>query len=51
MKTDDGTLSDLDFQPLQSVWDQVASDSDNCLGRRLSLLRRLLFLPVAATGT
>lgn len=32
--TDDGTLSDLDFQPLQSVWDQVASDSDNCLGRR-----------------
>ncbi|GBD36491.1 putative ATP-dependent helicase DinG [bacterium HR36] len=32
--TEDGTLSDLDFQPLASVWDQVASDSDNCLGRR-----------------
>lgn len=33
-ETEDGTLSDLDFQPSASVWDQVASDSDNCLGRR-----------------
>ncbi|MCS7168305.1 MAG: helicase C-terminal domain-containing protein [Gemmatales bacterium] len=32
--TEDGTLSDLDFQPSSSVWDQVASDSDNCLARR-----------------
>lgn len=33
-ETTDGTLSDLDFQPLPTVWDQVASDSDNCLARR-----------------
>ncbi|MCI0493122.1 MAG: helicase, partial [Planctomycetes bacterium] len=32
--TDDGSLSDLSFQPLGQVWDEVASDSSNCLGRR-----------------
>jgi ATP-dependent DNA helicase DinG len=32
--TDDGSRSDLDFRPLPSVWDQVASDSGNCLGRK-----------------
>ena len=32
--TVDGSLSDLDHQPLGSVWDEVASDSGNCLGRR-----------------
>ena len=32
--TVDGSLSDLDHQPLRSVWDEVASDSGNCLGRR-----------------
>src|SRR5262249_38248748 len=30
----DGSLSDLAFQPLSQVWDEVASDSGNCLGRR-----------------
>ncbi|WP_040351547.1 ATP-dependent DNA helicase [Blastopirellula marina] len=29
----DGSLSDLDFRPLGSVWDEVHSDSGNCLGR------------------
>ncbi len=31
--TQDGSRSDLDFQPLPSVWDLVESDSGNCLGR------------------
>jgi ATP-dependent DNA helicase DinG len=31
--TRDGTRSDLTFRPLPSVWDEVASDSGNCLGR------------------
>lgn len=33
-QTKDGTRSDLRFQPLPQVWDQVESDSGNCLGRR-----------------
>jgi ATP-dependent DNA helicase DinG len=32
--TVDGSLSDLTFQPLGQVWDEVASDSGNCMGRR-----------------
>src|SRR4051812_14339494 len=32
--TADGSLSDLTFQPLGQVWDEVGSDSGNCLGRR-----------------
>jgi ATP-dependent DNA helicase DinG len=32
--TTDGSLSDLTFEPLGQVWDEVASDSSNCLGRR-----------------
>src|SRR6478672_2190689 len=30
----DGSLSDLNFQPFSQVWDEVGSDSGNCLGRR-----------------
>ncbi len=32
-KTHDGSLSDLPFRPLGGVWDEIASDSHNCLGR------------------
>ncbi len=32
-KTFDGSRSDLGFQPAPSVWDLVASDSGNCMGR------------------
>lgn len=32
--TPDGSLSDLSFQPPFRVWDEVASDHGNCLGRR-----------------
>lgn len=32
-ETTDGSLSDLSFQPHPAVWDEVASDHSNCLGR------------------
>ena len=32
-ETTDGSLSDLSFQPVNHVWDEVASDSGNCMGR------------------
>jgi ATP-dependent DNA helicase DinG len=32
--TGDGSLSDLPFKPWGQVWEEVASDSGNCLGRR-----------------
>ncbi len=32
--TTDGSLSDLEFKPSGSVWDEVSSDSGNCLGRK-----------------
>lgn len=31
--TDDGSRSDLDFRPMPQVWDEVASDHGNCMGR------------------
>jgi ATP-dependent DNA helicase DinG len=31
--TQEGSRSDLSFQPLPAVWDAVESDSSNCLGR------------------
>jgi ATP-dependent DNA helicase DinG len=32
--TVDGSLSDLPYKPLPHVWDEVASDHGNCMGRR-----------------
>lgn len=32
--TGDGSLSDMSFRPLPAVWDEVASDHGNCLGRK-----------------
>jgi ATP-dependent DNA helicase DinG len=32
-QTQDGSRSDLSFQPLPAVWDLVQSDTGNCLGR------------------
>ncbi|MBX3444987.1 MAG: helicase [Planctomyces sp.] len=32
--TRDGSLADMDFQPLPSVWDEVRSEHGNCLGRK-----------------
>ena len=33
-KTTDGSRSDLDFKPALNVWDAVASENGNCLGRK-----------------
>ncbi len=33
-RTNDGSLSSLGFRPNGSVWDEVASDSGNCMGRK-----------------
>ena len=32
--TDDGSRADLSIQPMSNIWDKVASDRDNCLGRK-----------------
>ena len=32
--TSDGSLSDLSYKPNSAVWDEVASDSSNCMGRK-----------------
>jgi len=37
--TDDGSRSDLPHEPLAMVWDEVASDQSNCLGRRCPTYR------------
>jgi ATP-dependent DNA helicase DinG len=33
-KTNDGSLADLGFRPMHSVWDETASDHGNCMGRQ-----------------
>jgi ATP-dependent DNA helicase DinG len=33
-QTNDGSLADLDYKPLPQVWDEVASDHGNCMGRK-----------------
>ena len=35
-ETGDGSRADLAFQPASRVWDEVASDSGNCMGRNCS---------------
>ena len=43
-ETADGSLADLDFRPLPAVWDEVASDHGNCMGRECPMYGRLLLL-------
>ncbi len=35
----EGSLADLEFKPLATVWDNVASQSDNCLGRKCATFK------------
>ena len=35
-KTGDGSLADLEFRPQSAVWDEVASEHGNCMGRSCS---------------
>lgn len=41
--TADGSLSDLSFRPSMTVWDEVASDSSNCLGRKCATYKKCLY--------
>lgn len=39
----DGSLADLKSKPLGTVWQEVASDSSNCLGRRCPTYRNCFY--------
>ena len=39
----DGTLSDLAFRPLPAVWDEVASDHGNCMGRACPMYKQCFY--------
>lgn len=41
--TGEGSRSDLEFQPLPTVWDEVQSDHGNCLGRRCSTYEQCFY--------
>jgi ATP-dependent DNA helicase DinG len=41
--TADGSRADLSFRPSASVWDEVASTSDNCLGRQCGHYAKCFF--------
>ncbi len=42
-RTHDGTLSNLPYQPFPQVWDEVASDHGNCLGRRCPTYKKCFY--------
>lgn len=33
-RTEDGSLAELDYRPAAAVWDEVAGDHGNCMGRK-----------------
>ncbi len=41
--TEDGSLSDLSFTPLDSVWDKVSAESESCLRARCPYYSRCFF--------
>ncbi len=41
--THDGSLSDLPHQPASQVWDEVASDHGNCMGRKCPTYRKCFY--------
>jgi len=42
-RTHDGSLSDLPYQPFPQVWDEVASDHGNCMGRRCPTYKQCFY--------
>ena len=42
-QTADGSLADLDFRPLPAVWDEVASDHGNCMGRKCPMYAKCFY--------
>ncbi len=43
MKTQDGSLSDMDPQPARRVWDRVCAEHGNCRGRRCPHEKRCFY--------
>lgn len=41
--SEEGSLSDLTFRPAPSVWDEVDSDSGNCMGRKCPTYARCFY--------
>ncbi len=41
--TNDGSLSSLPFRPMGSLWDEVASDTSNCLGRKCKTFEKCYY--------
>ncbi|MEZ6138633.1 MAG: helicase C-terminal domain-containing protein [Pirellulaceae bacterium] len=41
--TPDGSLSSLPFRPSGGVWDEVSSDSSNCLGRKCKTFEKCFY--------
>ena len=42
-ETTDGSRADLGFRPSYTVWDEVGSDSGNCLGKRCSKVKQCFY--------
>jgi ATP-dependent DNA helicase DinG len=42
-ETRDGTLSDLNFQPLPQLWQRVRSESNNCMGQRCATYEKCFY--------
>lgn len=49
-ETTDGSLADLDFRPLPQVWDEVASDHGNCMGRSCPEFKRCFYFQARRQG-
>lgn len=47
-ETPDGSLADINPQPMRSVWDRVASESDNCLGAACNNYRECFYFKARA---
>ncbi len=41
--THDGSLGDLPYQPMPQVWDEVASDHGNCMGRNCPTYKKCFY--------
>lgn len=41
--THDGSLADLAHKPMPSVWQEVASDSGNCMGRSCAMYKKCFY--------
>jgi ATP-dependent DNA helicase DinG len=42
-ETHDGSLSDLDFQPLPQLWQRVRSESNNCMGTKCDFYEKCFY--------